>query len=314
MRLRSALLLLAIAAPLAAQDPAPEPTPTPDAAPTGVSGPAPTPAPTASPSDPVLVGAGDIADCKNLSPAAKTAVLLDSIEGTVFTLGDNAYLDGSAKDFADCYDPTWGRHKARTRPVIGNHEYLTPGAAAYFQYFGEAAGDPKKGWYSYDLGAWHIVVMNSNCGPAGGCGPDSPQAKWLREDLAAHPTLCTAAMWHHPRYSTAEHGDDPTMRTFWKILYDAGTELVLSGHDHAYERYAPQDSDSRSDPKGPRQFVIGTGGKELYPWEHHDPDLQVRNDRTFGVFKLTLHPDGYDWEFIPVKGGTFTDSGSEKCH
>jgi hypothetical protein len=265
--------------------------------------------------DPVLVGAGDIADCGALSGAAKTAILLDHIEGTVFTLGDTAYLSGTPSEFANCYAPTWGRHKARTRPSVGNHEYRTASASGYFDYFGAAAGDRTKGYYSYDLGGWHILVVNSNCAQIGGCKAGSPQELWVRADLAAHQVPCTAAMWHHPRYSTGEHGNDQSMRDIWLALYDAGAEVVLSGHDHDYERFKPQDADGHADPvRGVRQFVVGTGGRELYKWEHRDVDSEVRNNETFGVLKVTLHPDRYDWEFIPVEGEKFTDKGSEKCH
>jgi hypothetical protein len=265
--------------------------------------------------DPVIVGAGDIADCKALSPAAKTANLLAQIDGTVFTLGDDAYENGTPRQFADCYGPTWGRFKARTRPVVGNHEYGTAFARGYFDYFGAAAGDPTKGYYSYDLGQWHLIVINSNCTQVGGCKAGSPQEQWLRQDLAAHPAPCTVAMWHHPRYSSGEHGDDRSLRDIWQALYDANADVVLSGHDHDYERFGPQDADSRSDPaRGIRQFVVGTGGRELYKWEHEDPDSEVKNNETFGVLKMTLHDGGYDWEFIPVEGQTFTDKGSAKCH
>ena len=265
--------------------------------------------------DPVIVGAGDIADCTQLAGAAKTAALLDRISGTVFTLGDNAYLSGRPQEFADCYAPTWGRHKARTRPSAGNHDYRTPGAKGYFDYFGAAAGDRDKGYYSYDIGAWHVVVLNSNCAQVGGCYSGSRQEKWLREDLAAHPALCTAAMWHHPRYSSAEHGDDLEVRDLWKTLQAAGAEIVLSGHDHDYERFAPQDADGRADPeKGVRQFVAGTGGRAEYRWGRIDAHSEVRNNDTFGVLALTLHPDSYDWEFVPVDGATFTDKGSARCH
>jgi len=266
--------------------------------------------------DPVLVGAGDIADCGELSGAAKTAILLDHIEGTVFTLGDNAYGSGTPSQFADCYGPTWGRFKDRTKPALGNHDYKTPGATGYFGYFGAAAGDPKTGYYSYDLGAWHVVVLNSNCGEVGGCAAGSPQEKWLREDLGAHPAACTAAMWHHPRFSSsAEHGDDKRTKDLWKTLEEAGAELVLSGHDHDYERFAPQDVDGRRDmERGIRQFVAGTGGRYEYKWGKPDANSEVRNNDTFGVLKLTLHPDGYDWEFVPVEGGHFKDSGSARCH
>ena len=270
----------------------------------------------AAPADPVLVGAGDIADCGQLSGAAKTAVLLDRISGTVFTLGDNAYLSGTPQQFTDCYAPTWGRHKARTHPAAGNHEYRTAAAQGYFDYFGDAAGKPGQGWYSYDLGGWHVVVVNSNCLQVGGCGRASAQGVWLQKDLADHPAPCTVAMWHHPRFSSGkEHGDDPGMHDFWQILYDAGADAVISGHDHDYERFAPMDADGRIDPKrGVRQFVAGTGGRELYPWAATRSGSQVKNNETFGVLKLTLHPSGYDWEFLPVDGQTFTDSGSAQCH
>lgn len=265
--------------------------------------------------DPVLVGAGDIADCGELSGAAKTAVLLDRIEGTVFTLGDNAYDSGTPRQFADCYAPTWGRHRARTRPIPGNHDYRTSGAKGYFDYFGAAAGDPAKGYYSYDVGEWHVVALNSNCSQAGGCQAGSPQEKWLKEDLAAHPARCTAAMWHHPRYSSAEHGDDRSVRDLWQALYDGGAELVLSGHDHTYERFAPQNADGKADPdRGVRQFVVGTGGRAEYKWGRVDANSEVRNNDTFGVLKLTLHADAYDWEFVPVDGASFTDKGSARCH
>lgn len=266
--------------------------------------------------DPVLVGAGDIADCTTLSGAAKTSALLDRIPGTVFTLGDNAYDSGTPRQFADCYGPTWGRHRDRTRPVLGNHDYRTAFAAGYFDYFGAAAGDRTKGYYSYDVGTWHVVVVNSNCAQVGGCKKGSPQVEWLREDLAAHPAPCTLAMWHHPRFSSGrEHGDDPAMRDIWQVLYDARAELVLSGHDHDYERFAPMDAAGRVDrERGVRQIVAGTGGRELYPWAATRAGSEVKNNETFGVLKLTLHPGSYDWEFIPVEGGTFLDSGSEKCH
>jgi len=267
-----------------------------------------------APPDPVLVGAGDIASCKN-GGDEQTAALLDSIDGTVFTLGDNVYPNGTPDQFLRCYEPSWGRHKARTRPTAGNHDYRTSGAAGYFGYFGAAAGDPATGNYSYDLGQWHVIVLNSNCGQIGGCGPDSRQEKWLREDLAAHPALCTAAMWHHPRYSSAEHGDDTDMRHLWKILYESGVELALSGHDHTYERFGPQNANGEADPeRGIRQFVAGTGGRELYEFESIDTDSEVRDNSTIGVLKLTLHADSYDWEFVPVAGGKFTDAGSAKCH
>jgi hypothetical protein len=263
---------------------------------------------------PVLVGAGDIAGCNTLGDEA-TAALLDNVAGTVFTLGDNVYDSGTANEFANCYHPTWGRHKARTFPATGNHEYLTPNAAGYFNYFGAVAGDPAKGYYSYDLGTWHIVVINSNCSEVGGCRAGSPQELWLRADLAAHPTVCTLAYWHHPRFSSGEHGSYPSLQPIWQALYDAGADVVLSGHDHSYERFAPQDPSGAADPvQGIREFVVGTGGKNHYTINTSIANSEVQNDDTFGVLKLTLHATSYDWEFIPEAGKTFTDTGSASCH
>lgn len=265
-------------------------------------------------SHPVFVGAGDIADCSDLNDEA-TAQLLDGISGTVFTLGDNAYDRGTATDFADCYDPTWGRHKARTRPSVGNHDYYTSGASGYFNYFGAAAGDPSQGYYSYDLGTWHMVVINSNCMDIGGCGAGSAQEQWLRADLAAHPTLCTLAYWHSPRFSSGEHGSLSATKPIWQALYDYNADVVLSGHDHDYERFAPQDPNGAADPaRGIREFVVGTGGRHLRPFRKPIANSQVRNASTFGVLKMTLSPTGYTWQFIPVAGQTFTDTGSATCH
>ena len=263
---------------------------------------------------PVLVGAGDIADCKGGGDEA-TAALLDGIAGTVVALGDNAYDTGSAAEFANCYDPSWGRFRARTRPAAGNHDYMTPGAAAYFNYFGAAAGDPATGYYSYDLGAWHIIVLNSNCLYVGGCGAGSAQEQWLRADLAAHPALCTLAYWHHPLFSSALHGGEASMRAVWQALVEAGAEVVLNGHDHTYERFAPQSPYGAADPaQGLREFVVGTGGRSHYPFFAPAANSQVRNGDTFGVLALTLRPSGYDWRFVPEAGKTFEDAGSAACH
>ncbi|MDQ3927840.1 MAG: metallophosphoesterase [Chloroflexota bacterium] len=262
----------------------------------------------------VLVGAGDIASCDS-DQDEKTARLLDGIEGTIFTLGDNAYDDGSASQYRECYDPTWGRFKERTRPAPGNHEYKTSEAAPYFKYFGEGVGDPKEGYYSYDLGAWHVVVLNSNCKSVGGCGEDSAQVRWLRADLAERPALCTAAYWHHPRFSSGKYENNASMRPLWEALYEAGAEVVLSGHDHNYQRYAPQDPDGKADPAGGiRQFVVGTGGKSLYDIERPGANLEASNDKSYGVLKLNLGADSYSWEFIATERGRFSDSGSGTCH
>jgi acid phosphatase type 7 len=262
-----------------------------------------------------LVGAGDVAGCRTVEDAA-TAKLVESIPGTVFTLGDNAYNTGSSEEFANCYNPTWGRFKDRTRPVPGNHDYLTPHASGYFNYFGAAAGDPTKGYYSYTLGAWHVIVLNSNCWAVGGCGAGSPQEQWLRADLAASRAACTVAMWHHPRFSSGRnHGSDTSTGAFWSALHQYGAELVLSGHEHLYERFAPQQPNGDVDPAfGLRAFVVGTGGMSHYPVGPVLVNSQVRNDSAAGVLMLLLRPQSYEWVFLPVAGSTFTDAGTGTCH
>jgi hypothetical protein len=266
--------------------------------------------------DPILVGAGDIAGCPDFSGAEATAKLLDSIPGTVFTAGDNAYEEGTAQQFHDCYGVTWGRHKSRTRPAPGNHEFHSGGATPYFDYFGASAGDPARGYYSYDLPAWHIVVLNSECDQVGGCQSGSPEEKWLRQDLQTHPATCTLAYWHKPLFSSgAKHGNDLGMKDFWKGLYEARAAIVINGHDHDYERFAPQDPEGKADPvRGIREIVVGTGGKSHRPFAAPLPTSELRNDDTYGVLKLTLHAKSYDWEFIPEAGKTFRDSGSDTCH
>jgi hypothetical protein len=267
--------------------------------------------------NPVLVGAGDIASCGMTGQDEATADLLDRLpDATVFTTGDNVYSSGSASEYADCYHPTWGRAKSRTFPSPGNHDYTTPEAAGYYGYFGAAAGDPTKGYYSYDLGAWHVIALNSNCYKVGGCDPGSPQEQWLRADLAAHPADCTVAYWHHPRFSSgSNHGNDDGMQPLWQALYDHGADLVLNGHEHLYERFLPQSpTGARDESYGITQITVGTGGYVLYPWGAFHPNSFVRNNTTFGVLKLTLHADWYEFEFVPVAGGTFTDSGTRSCH
>lgn len=263
----------------------------------------------------ILVGAGDIADCKDLTGAEATAKLLDQIPGTVFAAGDLAYPDGSKENFV-CYDKTWGRAKSRTRPAPGNHEFHSSGATPYFDYFGTAAGDPKSGYYSYELGAWHIIVLNSECKDVGGCEGGSAQEKWLRADLRAHPAACTLAYWHKPLFSSGgAHGNDLTVKPLWDALYQADADVILGGHDHDYERFAPQTPDGAADPKrGIREFVVGTGGKNHRPFGQAKANSEVRDASAFGVLKLTLKPGSYEWEFISEAGKTFTDSGSGTCH
>ncbi|HET9010215.1 MAG TPA: Ig-like domain-containing protein [Gemmatimonadaceae bacterium] len=269
---------------------------------------APQPPPTG---DPVLVGAGDIASCNSVEDDS-TAKLLDRIAGTVYTLGDNVYDSGLAAEFANCYDPTWGRHKARTKPSIGNHEtYGTTDAAGYYDYFGAAAGERGKGYYSYDVGAWHVVVINNMIDVAA----TSTQVAWLKADLAAHPTKCTLAYWHYPLFSSGDHGNQTKMRPVWQALYDAGADLVLNGHDHDYERFSPQDPNGVADAaRGIREFVVGTGGASHYRFNVIQPNSEVRDQTASGLLKLTLHATSYDWEFVPITGQTFTDKGTGTCH
>jgi len=287
-------------------------TPTAPATPTP---PTPQPPPPPIPSPPqIFVGAGDIAQCTpTLEPALATGRMLDTIGGTIFTIGDNAYYQASDEDFRNCYQPAWGRFLARTFPIPGNHEYETfPDAAPYYRYFGAQAGVPGIGYYSYDLGDWHIIALNSNYRQGVGVGANSAQGAWLQADLAAHRNKCTLAYWHHPLFSSGPNGFNTDMRDFWRILYNAGVEVVLNGHDHLYERFAPQTPDGlRDEAKGIRQFTVGTGGAALYDFVTHAANSQVQI-KAFGVIKFTLSSDGYRWEFLPVSGAS--DSGSASCH
>ena len=265
--------------------------------------------------DPVIVAAGDIANCSNEEDYL-TGFLIDGIDGPVLALGDLAYEAGSPAEFRDCYDPAWGRHKARTRPVPGNHEYGTQGAEGYYSYFGEIAVPREpgctrdcQGYYSYDVGTWHVIALNSEIAMNTG----SPQEQWLRSDLAAHPTACTLAYWHRPRFSSVRP-NNVVAQDLFQALYDYGADVVLVGHDHAYERFAPTGpSGQLESDRGIREFIVGTGGAPLYDFRFIQPTSEVRNNETWGVLKMTLHPTSYDWEFIPIPGQTFTDSGSAPC-
>ena len=260
-----------------------------------------------------VLAAGDVADCAGQGDE-QTAALLDRLPGVVLVLGDAAYPDGTAEQFARCYGPGWGRHVDRTRPAPGNHEYESPGAQGYFRYFGPRAGEPGRGWYSFDLGGWHLVALNSNCTRVGGCDSGSEQERWLRADLARHRRQCTLAYWHHPRFSSgSRHGNGPQVNGLWRTLHDAGADVVLSGHEHNYERFAPLDGDGRPVPSGMRQFVVGTGGKSRYPFGPPLPGSEARDDTSFGVLKLTLRSTDYEWTFEAVDGQRFTDGGSGRC-
>jgi calcineurin-like phosphoesterase family protein len=257
----------------------------------------------------VLVGAGDIADCDTAGERA-TARLLDEVEGIVFTLGDHAYPDGTVDQFSRCYAPTWGRHKARTRPSPGNHDYHVTGAIPYYDYFGAASGSREKGYYSYDAGAWHVIVLNTSIP----IGAKSEQIQWLRADLAAHPRRCTLAYFHRARFSSGRHGSSTTPLAAWRVLYETGADVVLSGHDHLYERFAPQTPDGTADSvRGIRQFTVGTGGAGLSTLGSREPNSELLDNTHYGVLKLHLGQTGYRWFFLNAADGSALDSGSAAC-
>ena len=265
---------------------------------------------TAAGSTVVFVGAGDIAVGGGEQEA--TAKLLDNIPGTVFAAGDNAYPNGAASDYTQYYQPSWGRHKARTRPCPGNHDYQTSGASGYFGYYGANAGPSGLGYYSYDIGDWHIISLDSEIDMS----PSGPQGTWLAADLAASSKDCTIAIWHRPRWSSGDiHGDNSDTQPLWLALYNAGVEIVICGHEHDYQRYEPLNASGAADAsRGIREFVAGMGGANLYAISSPSSHLQAYNTDTYGVLKLTLGPGTYSWEFVPIQGMTYTDSGSGTCH
>jgi hypothetical protein len=271
----------------------------------------------------VLLAAGDIADCNVLGDARATAALVrhQPADAIVVTLGDNAYPDGSPADFRDCYDPTWGRFAARTHPAAGNHDWVTRGAAGYRGYFGDSAGAGDATWYGFSAGDWRVVVLDSDCWAVGGCGPKSPQGRWLAAEIekeaasAAAPAACQLAIWHHPFASSGLHGDTATSRPLWTAVVDGGFDLVLGGHDHHYERFAPLDREGRPavEGAGAREFVVGTGGAGLYPVlvtregsEHHEV--------VHGILRLELLPGSYRWQFLATPDGAVLDQGEGDCH
>lgn len=322
--------------PTATATTAPSPTATTAPSPTATATPSPTPAP----SDPVVMAAGDIA-CDSADSAYKggngtssacqqkwTANQLTGITA-VLPLGDEQYDCATTQQIQQSYDPTWGQRKAITHPAVGNHEYKTTcsggasGGAGYYTYFGPAASPQDsnctancRGYYSYDLGAWHIIAVNSECAQVGGCGAGSPQEQWLQADLAAHSNQCTLAYWHRPYFSSGYSLGDTEMHDIWADLYNANADLVLNGHDHSYERFAPQDANGVANAtRGVTEIVVGTGGKNHTFFNSALPNSVKRNSSTFGVLKVTLHSTSYDWQFLPDgKSGSFTDSGSASCH
>jgi acid phosphatase type 7 len=267
-----------------------------------------------------VVAVGDIAVCGVENDEATAELVAAEPEATLLALGDIAYSEGLKEEFDACYAPSWAQFKDRTRPVPGNHEYLyfNKDASGYFDYFGDAAGQWGIGYYSFDLGPWHLIALNSNCEAAmlGGCGEGSAQLHWLEEDLRKNDKACALAYWHHPRFSAGTlHGSDTSVAPFWQALYEAGGDVVLSGHEHNYQRFAPQTPSGEADAaRGIRQFVVGTGGGELVPLGEELPTTEVQDAGTFGVLHLTLFDGGYDWKFEPAGDGEFTDRGSGRCH
>jgi hypothetical protein len=325
MRRVSRWVAFAIAVPLLccsqprAASPAPATTEAASVSPSASAPASPTPSAEPSPSPTpeaiaVLVAAGDIASCEETGDSATAAVIAGlGDDVTVATLGDNVYPAGGEATFAECYDPAWGEFRERTRPALGNHDVESDGGAAYHAYFGDLAGPPDVGWYSYDLADWHAIVLDSNCGLVG-CAPGSLQHDWLVADLAATDSACVLAYWHHPRFTSGPHGDSVATGDFWEALHGAGAELVLVGHDHIYERFAPQAPDGSADTEhGIRQFTVGTGGAERHEAVRVAPHSELINDDAFGVLELTLHADAYDWRFLTVDGAE-ADAGSADCH
>jgi hypothetical protein len=288
-------------------------------------------------SDPVIAVGGDIAcdpansnfnggngSANSCREMGTSNLLVNTGLSGVLVLGDNQYYCGGYTAFLESYDPSWGRVKPITHPAVGNHEYLTSGgtdcnaanagAAGYFKYFGSAAGQQGQGYYSFDIGTWHIIALNSNCGDAGGCSATSPQGLWLANDLKTHTNFCTLAFWHIPLFSSGGRANNNS-KAFWQLLYDNNADLILSAHDHIYERFAPQTPSGTLDTtRGIREFIVGTGGANHTSIVSVAPNSEVRNADTFGVMELTLHPTSYDWNFVPEAGKTFTDSGSTACH
>src|SRR5437870_7528582 len=266
---------------------------------------------TASPQAVQLIGAGNIARCDRTNDEA-TALLLDAYpDATVFTAGDNINGNGSLNNFSTCYDPSWGRHKARTRPAVGEKDYKTAGAAGFFQYFGAAGGDSGKYYYSYDLGAWHIMALNDQISMVAG----SPQEQWLRTELANNTKKCTLAYWHRPRFNSSGTNNLAAVKPLWDALYAYSADVVVNAHSQVYERFAPQSPTAVADPaKGMRQFTVGTGGLNLDNFGAPRPNSEVRSSGAYGVLLLTLDTLNYSWQFIPIAGQTFTDAGSTACH
>ena len=265
----------------------------------------------------VMLAAGDIAECEAQGDEATAKILDAHPDAVVATLGDNAYQEGTIDEFRRCYDPSWGRHKERTRPATGNHDHSTKDASGYHEYFGAAGGPDDRYYYSYDIGTWHVVVLNSDCWRIGGCEAGDPQLEWLRNDLSSHAAGCTLAYWHRPPFSSGRYGDEQAtgrVRPLWEAVHELGVDVVLAAHEHSYERLAPMNAAGNRDPNGVPLFVVGTGGGNLRAFPGGPLEAtEVRNADTWGVLELRLGDGRYDWKFLPVEGDTFTDAGSGAC-
>src|SRR3954453_23198566 len=278
-------------------------------------------APVARAADPVIAAAGDVAcgpDETGVFPCRQVAtsdLLMTVKPAAVLALGDLQYNSGALSDFNEFYDGSWGRVKAITHPVPGNHDGRTNDFAGYFDYFGGGAGPRPTGYYSFDVGTWHIIALNGNCDyVAGGCDEGSPQERWLRADLQAHPAACTLAFAHQPLWASPTFAE-PRLQSLVQVLYDAQAEVLLTAHDHLYERYAPSNPSQHIDrTNGIQQFIVGTGGRDLSGLAPAEPNVKVRNNTSFGVLRMTLHPSSYDWQFVPASGSSFTDAGTRACH
>lgn len=267
----------------------------------------------------IVLAAGDIAECEHQGDEATSRILARYPMATIVTLGDNAYQHGTPTEYRNCYASSWGKFKDRTRPTTGNHDEATKNAQGYWDFFGPRGGPYDQYYYSYDLGDWHVVVLNSDCWRVGGCDPGDPQTEWLRSDLEEHRAGCTLAYWHRPPFTSGRYGlpkDTRRVMPLWGVLYDEGVDVLLVGHDHDFERFEPMDADGNPDPaKGVREFVVGTGGGNLRGFKNPPlPTTAVRNASTWGVLRLTLSPGKYAWTFLPVAGEAFIDSGVGACH
>jgi acid phosphatase type 7 len=265
-----------------------------------------------------LLAAGDIAECAGAGDEATAEILARHPNATIAPLGDLAYPHGRPQDFRRCFGPSWGRFVERMRPASGNHDHATPDARGYWQFFGRRAGPFDRYMYAYDIGTWRAVVLNSDCWRIGGCALDDPQARWFREELRRNPRQCTLAYWHRPPFSSGRYGDPENtarVRPLWRIAAEEGVDVVLTGHEHSYERFRPMGAEGRPEPVGPRLFIVGTGGAELRPYTRPRlPTTVVRDGATLGLLRLRLRAGSYDWRFVPARRGGFTDHGSGACH